>query len=36
MAKNGTPRQMLTTMIDIIARSGSPSQLMRPLIRLRW
>src|SRR6188768_3653228 len=29
MAKNGTPRQMLTMMIEVMARSGSPSQLMR-------
>ena len=36
MAKNGTPRQMLTIMIEIIARSGSPSQLMRPVIRPSW
>ena len=33
MAKNGTPRQMLTTMIEVIARSASPSQLMRAWIR---
>src|SRR4051794_38568617 len=33
MAKNGTPRQMLTTMIEVMARSASPSQLMRALIR---
>jgi hypothetical protein len=32
MAKNGTPRQMLTMMIDSIARSASPSQLMGRLM----
>ena len=28
IAKNGTPRQMLTMMIESMARSPSPSQLM--------
>src|SRR5690349_3641138 len=36
IAKNGTPRQILTMMIEIMARSGSPSQLIRPVIRPRW
>src|SRR5256885_13672043 len=36
MAKNGTPRQMLTTMIEVMARSGSPSQLMRWVMKPRW
>ena len=36
MAKNGTPRQMLTMMIEVMARSGSPSQLMRAVMRPRW
>ena len=32
MAKNGTPRQIFTVMIDAMASSGSPSQLMRALM----
>ena len=36
MAKNGTPRQMLTTMIEVMARSGSPSQLMRWVMMPSW
>src|SRR5579871_1892286 len=35
MAKNGTPRQMLTMMIEVMARLGSPSQLMRALMKPR-
>ena len=36
MAKNGTPRQTLTMMIEVIARSGSPSQLMRCVMKPSW
>src|SRR5436190_8496286 len=36
MAKNGTPRQILTTMIEVMARSGSPSQLMRWVMNPSW
>ena len=36
MAKNGTPRQTLTTMIENIARSGSPSQLIERLMSPSW
>src|SRR3954464_14522834 len=32
IAENGTPRQIFTAAIDAIARSGSPSQLMRELM----
>jgi hypothetical protein len=35
IAKNGTPRQILTIMTEISASPGSPSQLMRPWIRPR-
>src|SRR5260370_31691971 len=36
MAKNGTPRQMLTMMIEVMARSGSRSQLMGAVMIPRW
>ena len=36
IAKNGTPRQMLTMMIDSIARSPSPSQLIAERMKPVW